>query len=213
MIATVAVIDPGSVKTGADRPRPARVVAIDPGSVKTGMVVLEIQPAPPGYVVPDPDAVAVLAHHTARPRGGKDFAARMSSLLDLIETWTEVAWRDWRPDSWCVEDPRDFPVSLLRGRGTAVSLGAAFGVACVAFSVYVNRCGGDVELVSAREWIPKTRGGKHRNLIIPMGHKAARAWLRDRWPALAPLTDDETFAAGVALWAHTKGAMAAIYPI
>ena len=64
---------------------------------------------------------------------------------------------------------------------------------------------------SAQLWIPKTRSG--RNLVHPMKHKAARAWLRERWPALQECTDDETFAAGVALWAHTKGAMAALYPI
>lgn len=189
---------------------PARVAAIDPGSVKAGMVVLQIQPAEPGFIVPDPDAVAVLARATARPHTKADFAERMAELQDIIERWAEDARRNWQPELWCVEDPRDFTTKQLRGRGAAVSLGAAFGVACAAFSLPAARCGLEVTLVPAQEWYPKTRTG---NFQHPMKHNAARAWLRDRWPALASLTDDETFAAGVALWAHTKGAMAAVYPI
>ena len=194
-----------------DPPRPARVAAIDPGSVKAGMVVLEIRPAPAGYIVPDPDAVAVLARATARPPGhGDDFAFRMFELFDIIQQWAEEAQHDWQPELWCVEDPRDFPLARHRSRGAAVSLGAGFGVACAAFSVAAGHCSVDIQLVPAQEWIPKTRTG---NLIHPMKHAAAREWLRARWPALASLTDDEVFAAGVALWAHTRGAMAAIYPI
>lgn len=194
-----------------DRPRPARVAAIDPGSVKAGMVVLQIELAEPGFIVPDPDHVSVLARHTVRTRRKENFAARMSHLLDQTEIWSEDVRRNWQPELWCVEDPRDMtPGKQLRGRGTIITLGAAFGIACAAFSVCANRCGVDVTLVSARDWLPKTRT---RNLIHNMKHKPAREWLRARWPALASLTDDETFAAGVALWAHTKGAMAAIYPI
>ncbi len=174
------------------------------------MVVLQIEPAEPGFIVPNPDHVSVLARHTVRTSLKDDFAARMSRLLDQTEIWSEGVRRHWKPELWCIEDPRDFPTARLRGRGTAVSLGAAFGVACAAFSVCANRCGVDVTLVPAQEWIPKTRT---RGLVHPMKHNAARDWLRNRWPALASLTDDETFAAGVALWAHTKGAMAAIYPI
>ncbi len=193
-----------------DRPPPARVAAIDPGSVKAGMVVLQIQPAPPGFIVPDPDDVAVLARRTARPHSKDGFAVRMSELEGLIEEWAEEVRRHWHPETWCIEDPRDFTTKQLRGRGTAVSLGAAFGVACAAFSVCANRCSVDVVLVPAQLWIPKTRTG---NFQHPMKHNAARDWLRNRWPALQALTDDEVFASGVALWAHTKGAMAAIYPI
>ena len=189
-----------------DRPPAARVAAIDPGSVKAGMVVLQIEPAEPGFIVPDPDQVSVLARRTVRKlRGEQSFAIRMYELQDAIERWAEGVCRDWRPDLWCIEDPRDFTSKQLRGRGTAVSLGAAFGVACAAFSMYAN-----LTLVPAQEWIPKTRT---RNLVHPMKHNAARDWLRNRWPALQACTDDETFASGVALWAHTKGAMAAIYPI
>ncbi len=193
--------------------RPARVAAIDPGSVKAGMVVLQIQPAPPGYVVPDRDAVAILARCTARPPRGQDFAIRMSFLLDAIERWAEDVRRNWQPDRWCVEDPRSIRIGhALRGTGNVVTLGAAFGVACAAFSVAANRCGVDVTLVSAAEWLPKTRRGKNRNLKVNMKHNEARQWLRERWPALRDLTDDEVFASGVAIWAHTGGAMAAIYP-
>jgi Holliday junction resolvasome RuvABC endonuclease subunit len=186
------------------------VAAIDPGSVKAGMVVLQIQPAPPGFIVPDPGDVAVLARATARTVRQDDFATRMSRLQDIIEQWAEHVRRNWQPELWCIEDPRDFTTKQLRGRGAAVSLGAGFGVACAAFSVAAGRCGVDVTLVPAQEWLPKTRT---RNLVHYMKHNAARAWLRNRWPALASLTDDETFAAGMALWAHTKGAMAAVYPI
>ncbi len=196
-----------------DRPPAARVAAIDPGSVKAGMVVLQIEPAEPGFIVPDPDHVSVLARQTVRTNRKEHFAVRMSHLLDQTEIWSEGVRRNWQPELWCIEDPRDFPTVRLRGRGTAVSLGAAFGVACAAFSVCANRCGVDVTLVPAQEWLPKTRGGKNNNLIIPMKHGASRDWLRNRWPALACLTDDEVFASGVAIWAHTKGAMAAIYPI
>lgn len=202
-----------------DRPRPARVAAIDPGSVKAGMVVLEIQPAPAGFIVPDPGAVGVLASRTVRklrvervlPSDENNFANRMAYLFGSISSWAEKIQQDYNPELWCVEDPRDItPGKQLRGRGAIVTLGAAFGVACVAFNIFAYRSEVDVTLVPALEWIPKTRT---RNLIHPMKHKAARAWLRARWPALASLTDDEVFASGVAIWAHTKGAMAAIYPI
>ncbi len=194
-------------------PRPARVAAIDPGFVKAGMVVLQIQPPATGYVVPASDAVCVLAARTSRRRRGQDFPDRIAELLDSTERWADEVRRNWAPDLWCVEDPRDFPTRLLSARGTLVTLGAAFGVACAAVNAAANRSGGaDVTLVPALEWIPKTRGGRNRNLIVPMGHKVARAWLRGRWPALADLTDDETFASGVAIWAHTRGAVAAIYP-
>lgn len=193
-----------------DGPHPARVAAIDPSSVKAGMVVLQIEPSAPGFIVPDPDHVSVLARHTVRTSRKDDFAARMSRLLDQTELWSEDVRRHWQPELWCIEDPRDFPAAQLRGRGTAVSLGAAFGVACAAFDVCASRSGDTVTLVPAQEWIPKTRT---KGLLHPMKHAAARDWLRARWPALAPLTDDEVFASGVALWAHTRGAMAAIYPI
>ncbi len=193
-----------------DRPRPARVAAIDPSSVKAGMVVLQIEPAEPGFIVPDPDHVSVLARHTVRTSRKDDFAARMSRLLDQTELWSEGVRRNWKPELWCIEDPR---AAWQKRHTSGVTLGAAFGVACAAFSVCANRCGVDVTLVPAQEWIPKTRGGRNNNFIIPMKHDASRSWLRARWPALASLTDDETFAAGVAIWAHTKGAMAAVYPI
>ena len=133
-------------QTNSTAPRPARVEAIDPGSVKAGMVVLQIQPLPPGFIVPAADAVAVLAARTARPRLAQDFAGRMSELLDITEQWTEEVRRNWHPDLWCIEDPRDFPSKRLSARGTIISLGAAFGVACAAFSVAANRCGVDVTL-------------------------------------------------------------------
>lgn len=195
-----------------DAPSPVRVAAIDPGSVKAGLVVLQIQPPRPGFIVPDGDQVSILARHTARPRTGKgtDFAYRMSELLDLIERWTEDVRRNWSPDLWCVEDPRDFTQKQLRGRGAAVTLGAGFGLACAAFSVAAGRNGDTVTLVPAMDWYPKTRSGNRQH---PMKHNAAREWLRTRWPALKVCTDDEVFASGMAIWAHTKGAMAATYPI
>jgi hypothetical protein len=194
----------------------ARVAAIDPGSRKAGMVVLQIQAPPAGFLVPAAGEVSILARHTARPRCPKngDFALRMSELLDIIERWVDDARRHWAPTLWCVEDPRDItPGKQLRGRGAIVSLGAGFGIACAALMMGAHRTGDDVTLVPADAWYPKTRSGGNRNRIHNMKHNAARAFLRERWPALQVCTDDETFAAGVALWAYTRGAMAATYPI
>ncbi len=196
----------------------ARVAAIDPGSRKAGMVVLQIQAPPAGFIVPASDEVSILSRYTARPRFTKhsyDFAIRMSELEELVETWANDVRRNWGPTIWAIEDPRDgfTPGKKLRGRGVIISLGAAFGVACAAFSVCASRCGVDATLVSAREWYPKTRGGANNNRIHSMKHDEARDFLRARWPALQACTDDEVFASGVALWAYTRGAMAAIYPI
>ena len=191
----------------------ARVAAIDPGSRKAGLVVLQIQAPPAGFVVPASGEVSILARYTARPRCPKDgdFAVRMAELLDIIEQWTAEARRNWEPSMWCIEDPRDMtPGKQLRGRGAIASLGAGFGVACVAYTNAANRCGVDPILVPALGWYPKTRSG---NRIHAMKHDDARAFLRAQWPALSVCTDDETFAAGVALWAYTRGAMAATYPI
>lgn len=195
----------------------ARVAAIDPGSRKAGMVVLQIQAPPSGFVVPAAGEVSILSRYTARPRFIKhahDFAVRMSELEELIETWANGVRKYWEPTIWAIEDPRDIKTGKdLRGRGAIVSLGAAFGVACAAFDVCASRCGESATLVGAAEWYPKTRGGANNNRIHAMKHNQARDFLRAQWPALQACTDDEVFASGVALWAYTRGAMAATYLI
>jgi hypothetical protein len=89
-------------------------------------------------------------------------------------------------------DFRSIPGHRRKQRDVAVT-GAAFGAAVAATSAF-----GDPELYGTREWIPmtRTRGARHF-----ASHKLMREYIRTRWPELAELTDDETFAAGVAIYA------------
>ncbi len=179
------------------------VGGIDPGSQRTGVVVVRLTEVvlERQHWIPHADGVEIPFHETIRPKG-KKLEVRLADLDDRLRWLLSSTKRD--PERWCVEDPREAHHGK-RKRATDVTLGAAFGV-CVA--AVVGATGPAVELVSSQAWIPKTRnrrGGKH-----PMKHNDARAWLKARWPALEPLSDDECFAAGMVIWHATGGAFSAL---
>ncbi len=180
-----------------------RIGGVDPGMRKTGVVVVEIDA--PGrrsgeVFIPGEDQVRVLFHHTVRPKG-ESFVDRIRSLkaglaLELIDSKCHSV------DRWCFEDPRNAARGAMhqRSRSNEVTLGMACGIALGALVQWTKV---PITLVPVRDWLPKTRGH-------PMKHADARDWLKARWPALEPLTDDEVFASGMVIWQATGGAVGAL---
>lgn len=185
---------------------------IDPGMGATALVILDVEgpDALPGERwVPRDDGVSVFAHREIRPKPGaiRDLVRRLTSLEDQITEQLRY-WMSLSPvDRWYIEDPREQRHGPRR-RATDITLGAAFGVCCTAAARY-TKASRPTRLVPSDEWVPKTRNRGGR--IHPMKHDIARAWLKAKWPALEPLTDHETFAAGVALWGVTDRAIGALY--
>lgn len=185
------------------------LVGIDPSSLATGVVILEVtgQPADPVRAVvwvPGPTDVQVLRSWTIRPTAKLGIGARCRRIhleLFMIADAPEI---DAPGVRFVIEDPTGATFAGRGAGGAAAKVGAAFGAAyCALVGVVDDHARPDAELlvVPAQAWLPRVRGrrGSH-----PMSHDNARRWLKLRWPALEELTDDETFAAGVALYAISK---------
>lgn len=190
------------------------LLGVDPSTNATGVTLLEVDGRPEaGDAVwsPGPGAVAVVRRLTIRPLDGyRELERKLSFLrsrLGDLADWPELVG----PCRFVLENPTDYPYMGRRDRnagGAAGKVGAAFGVAYVTLAEiaadHAGR-GSTFDVVPSQRWLPRQpgrRGGSH-----PMRHEAAREWLRRRWPALASCTDDETFAAGVALFLLTRAPM------
>lgn len=192
------------------------ILGIDPSIRATGVVLLEarldggvalvlqkgaarLEPFPPN------SAFSVLHRTTLRTaRKGEHLEQRLARLYLGIQGQLRVLLHLENP--WVMlEDPSDFQPVAKRGtpfwgKGTNQVL-AAFGALAVAVQDVAARpiwgpAGMRFTCVPSQSWIPKTRT---KNLVHPMTHQDARAYLRQRWPFLEGTTDDETFAGGMAL--------------
>jgi len=168
-----------------------RVIGIDPSLTSTGLVVLETW----REWREGSDVRCVLDQRmTIRTHAQETLPARLVCIAEGVESFV----RDEGPDCdgrvrVVLEDPTDFQIrfpSRLRGHGALAKVGAAFAAA------YLGACRATasdtelvVETVPSQVWIPRgTKHARHREL------------LQRAYPTLARCNDDETFAAGVALW-------------
>lgn len=190
------------------------LLGVDPSSTATGVVVLALHGAPAAQEAdhlpwrPGPADVAVRRRVTIRPPSSATAlgprCAHIYRELVKISVWPEIA----HTVSVVIEDPTDFGQREARAGSSQGKVGAAFGAAYLALDqvvVMYAQPGTLVHAIGSQRWLPRARN--RRGGIHPMKHEDARRWLRMRWPALEACTDDETFAAGVALFTLTQHPM------
>lgn len=190
------------------------LVGVDPSTTALGIAILDVtcQPTDPvraAVWTPGPNDVQVLRSWTLRPNTKLsigDRCRRIQNEMFMIAECEEVQAEDVR---YVIEDPTGATFAGRGAGGAAAKVGAAFGAAYCGLHGMIEshlryRASAELVVVPAQVWLPRVRGrrGSH-----PMSHNNARRWLKLRWPALEELPDDETFAAGVALYAVTKHPM------
>lgn len=171
------------------------VIGIDPSSRATGVVVLRCAKG---------EALEVMLKTTIRPKGA-DLATRCVDLYEGILSLplravveNAAATMGYRETvNVVIEDPTDYPYAGQRHKnagGAAGKVGAAFGACVAALSTF----GWPIKAIPSQRWLPRIRGSRGSHL---MPHKLARTFLRRQmYPHLESATDDEVFAAGVALY-------------
>lgn len=161
------------------------IVGIDPSLTATGCVLLSVKSS----------EVQVLERVTIRTakRDDESLPLRLSTISAKLAHFLQM--NQSRYDHIVIEDPTDFHIhggAAFRKPQTIAKLGAAFGIVLATVWLY----GENVETVPSRDWIPRS-----------MKHAEHRTALRRLYPDLVECTDDETFAAGVALyWYRAQGA-------
>lgn len=185
-----------------------KLIGVDPSMSGTGIVALEVT-REAGL-----DRVKLFDHWTIRPPRGKPLLDRLIYLHDQVFTdLVNLEARDADPNRWALvaEDPTDFTLhpGVETGRAARYKSGAVLGAAVGAVLTGLHGVLGYFNLshvvaIPSRTWLPKGgRGGSF------MGHAQVVSTLRRFHPALKPCNDDETMAAGVALyWYRNQVALA-----
>lgn len=162
---------------------PRRIVGVDPGLNSTGLVALDF--LAPGRAV-------LVAHRRARTNPRHTLTQRLGTLAGSFREFLDlvVFRRDEARLAFAIEDPTEWGMLTDRPRqfNTAARLGAAFGLLA---GMAMVTPGAAVALVPVREWYFRDRGRFMR-------HDQVAAVLRRSLPVLAPLSEDEVFAGGVA---------------
>lgn len=160
-----------------------RVIGIDPSLTATGIVDLEVAKVAAVDVRVDINWSA-----TIRTNPRQSLVDRLGFIAS--EMMQLLATAAIHHTLTVIEDVTDFrSIPGKKRKQSVISLtGAAFGVAVACATQFTSPV-----LYGTRDWIPQERKNKFPE------HKRMRSYIRERW-GLGDLTDDETFAAGLAIY-------------
>jgi Holliday junction resolvasome RuvABC endonuclease subunit len=162
-----------------------RLVGIDPSLTATGLVVVELTPT----------TQTVVWRRTVRSHTGEDLLARLSQLATTVSHAVVGATEAFPCADVVIEDPTDQKlIGRNRNVGSICKLGAAVGAIMVSVARDIHL---PMHAVPASHWLPKTQTGNFRHAVK---HDVAKLLLRHQIVGLDEATDDEVFAAGVAVW-------------